>query len=100
MDLDDLTPALGGSLRGPITPRVSEPVATFTPTGITHPDQIWSPRGSEIGPQQRPLTQPAQFGRSIEHEPVNTSERTAQGTVQTIADHAAGIRAALRPGSF
>jgi hypothetical protein len=40
MDLDDLTPAGGGSLRGP--------VATFTPTGAQHPDTIWNPRGGEL----------------------------------------------------
>jgi hypothetical protein len=41
-----------------------------------------------------------QFGHGLEHEPVNQAERASQGTAQTVADHSAGIRAALRPGSF
>jgi hypothetical protein len=101
MDLDSFTPAGGGSLRGPAAPPARQPVATFTRPVVQHPDEIWSPRGSELAPPQRPLTQPAQFyqpGRSIEHEPVNKAERASQATVQ-IADHAAGIRAALRPGA-
>jgi hypothetical protein len=40
MDLDDLTPALGGSLR--------DPAGTFIPTGAQHPDAIWNPRGGEL----------------------------------------------------
>jgi hypothetical protein len=106
MDISEFAPVgAEGSLRGPVTPAAREYTAAFvhTPGSVTHPDLIWSPRGSEIGPPQRPLTQPAQFyqpGGSIEHEPVNKAERASQATAQTIADHAAGIRAALRPGTF
>lgn len=61
MDLDDLTSA-DRSFRSALRPAVSaEPVATFTATGITHPDSIWSPRGSELAPPHQPVTQPAQF---------------------------------------
>ena len=48
MDMDDLTPSDAGSLRAALRPATAEPVATFTPTGVTHPDAIWSPRGSEL----------------------------------------------------
>jgi hypothetical protein len=95
MDLEDLTPA-GGSLRGPVTPRISEPVATFTPTGITHPDSVWSPRGSEIGPPQRPLTQPAQFYQHAESERPVAAPYTDSPSVH--AESAAQVRSALRPG--
>jgi hypothetical protein len=54
MDMDDLTPSDGGSLRAALRPATAEPVATFTPTGVTHPDAIWSPRGSELAPPPRP----------------------------------------------
>jgi hypothetical protein len=100
MDLDDLTPVGGSSLRGPAAPAVREPVATFTLTRAVHPDEIWSPRGSEIASPQRPLS-PAP-GHGFEHEPVNRAERDAQQTAQnagqSLADHAASIRATLRPG--
>lgn len=96
MDLDTLVPAGGGSLSRPVTPRVSEPVATFTQTRAMHPDEIWSPRGSEIAPPQRPLTQPAQLYQRAE------SERPAErqhGLALPHAEAAAQVRAALRPGA-
>lgn len=55
MNLDDMTPAGGGALRAPAAPAVAEPVATFTPTPVIHPDEIWSPRGSELAPLERPF---------------------------------------------
>jgi hypothetical protein len=68
MDLDSLVPSGGGSLRGPARPLVREPVATFTRPVVQHPDEIWSPRGSELGPPRRPLTQSAQFYSHAESE--------------------------------
>jgi hypothetical protein len=99
MDLEDLTPA-GASFRSALRPAAGAgPVATFSAPQYMHPDAIWSPRGSELAPSQLPLVQPMQFGHGLEHEPLDSAERASQATVQaTLADHAAGIRAALRPG--
>lgn len=94
MDLDSLVPAGGGSLRAPVMPRVIEPVATFTQTRAMHPDEIWSPRGSEIAPPQRPLPQPTQFYQHAE------SEHPVQRQLGPSLPHAeAGgqVRSALRP---
>lgn len=96
MDLDTFTPEGGGSLSRTVTPRLSEPVATFTQTRAVHPDEIWSPRGSEIGPPQRPLTQPAQFYQSAQ------AERPAEpeyGLSAPHADAARMVRAVMRPGA-
>lgn len=96
VNLDDLTPAGSGSLAGPAAPPSREPVATFTQTRITHPDEIWSPRGSEITPPGRPLP-----GHGFEFEPVSRAERAAQHTAQDVGDYqaaAASVRVALRPG--
>ena len=96
IDDPDLTPA-GGSLAGPVMPRASEPVAQFTQTGITHPDAIWSPRGSEIAPPGRPLPQPATYDGAPER-PV---QREIVG--DDIPGHlvaARMVRAATRPVSF
>jgi hypothetical protein len=101
VDLDDLTPA-GTSLRGALRPAMREPVATFTPPPDLALDAIW--HGQRTNDVTRDGIQGSPFGyqpgHGFEHEPVNRAERASQQTVQTIADHAAGIRAALRPGSF
>jgi hypothetical protein len=98
MDLEDLTPA-GASFRSALRPAASAgPVATFTPTGITHPDEIWSPRGSEIGPPARPLTQPPQFYQHAESERPVAALYTDSPSVH--AESAAQVRSALRPGSL
>lgn len=94
MDLEDLTPA-GGTLRGALRPAMHEPVATFTPTSITHPDEIWSPRGSEIGPSARPLTQPTQFVQHAGERPVRA---LYTGGSSPHAEASAQVRSALRPG--
>jgi hypothetical protein len=66
-------------------------------TTVTHPDEIWSPRGSELAPPQRPLS------GSIDYATV-TSERPAAR--ETMGDDvpgftvaAARVRAAVRPGA-
>jgi hypothetical protein len=98
MNLDDLTPAGGGSLRGAIAPPAREPVATFTPTSITHPDLIWSPRGGELAPPQRPLSQP------IVYETAPSDRETMGGGGDTPTRDldfnapARMVRAAVRPG--
>jgi len=48
MDLDDLTPVGGGSLRGRHVYATGEPVATFRPTQAVHPDEYWHPLGGEL----------------------------------------------------
>jgi hypothetical protein len=53
MDLDDFTPADGGSLRGQPVPE-AEPVATFTQTQTVHPDSCWHPLGGELDPGRAP----------------------------------------------
>lgn len=95
MDLEDLTPA-GGTLRAPLAPRVSEPIATFTQTRAMHPDEIWSPRGSEIAPPSRPLPQPAEFYSRAESE--SPAVRDTGTSALPHAEVGAQIRAALRPG--
>jgi hypothetical protein len=90
MNLDDMTPAGGGSLRGQAEPAVSSPVGTFTPTQAVHPDTIWSPRGSELAPTDRPLT-------SRDAYPGAESERPATLSYMA-ADLHRTVRAALRPG--
>lgn len=88
MNLEDLTPAGGGSLRALVASPACEPVATFTRPVVQHPDETWNPRGSEIAPPQRPLTPAPAHG--FEHEPVNRAERAAQHTAQNASDfHAA-----------
>lgn len=97
MNLEDLTPAGGGALRSPVAPRVSEPVATFTRTEAPHPDLVWSPRGGELAPQDRPLSQPVSYEAPSERP----TERVSMGF--DVAHHiVAGrqIRAAMRLGSI
>lgn len=96
MDLDTLVPAGGGSLSRPVPPRVSEPVATFTQTRAMHPDEIWSPRGSEIGPPQRPLSPPVSYESASAERPVAREHMGDDIPGHLLA--AAQVRAALRPG--
>jgi hypothetical protein len=83
-DMDDLTPAGSGSLRGALRPGTREPVATFTATRTVHPDEIWNPRGGEItGPRpwrsgsQADHREPKRAGRMRQHEEVGQTVRTA-----------------------
>jgi hypothetical protein len=64
MDLDDFTPAGGGSLRDQYGTR--EPVATFTEALFTHPDDIWHPLGGELD-QSRPQRAPPRQDRKAGH---------------------------------
>ena len=108
LDDDDLTPSGAGPLSGPAASPTREPVATFTPTAYTHPDDIWPAFGglnrttelSRGGSQGNPLGG-YRPGRSIEHEPVDRAERDAQQTAQNATHfetHAAYVRAGLRGG--
>ena len=90
MNMDDMTPAGGGDLRGPTAP-AAEPVATFTPTQAVHPDTIWSPRGGELAPPDRPLSPTRDYYSGAE------SERPASLSYMA-ADLHRTVRAALRPG--
>ena len=103
MDLDDLTPAGGGSLRRPVLGPHGAPVATFTaPPGLSL-DEIWhggrTTGMTRDGRQGDPLGQP---GHGLEHEPTDTAEKASQHLVQRFdhAQTATTIRAALRPVSF
>jgi hypothetical protein len=93
MNLEYLTPVGGGELRGPAAPSITRMAGTFTPTAIQHPDEIWSPRGSEIAPPQRPFTPSPDYANTAE------SERPVQVSYMSHADVAGNVRAALRPGS-
>jgi hypothetical protein len=85
MDLDDLTPTRGGSLRGALRPATREPVATLTPTRTLHPDQIWSPRSREIHGHR-----PWRPGSQADHREPKHAERTPH------VEAARMVRAALR----
>jgi hypothetical protein len=82
MDLDDLVPAGGGSLRGP-----RQPVGTFTTPTLNH-DEIWESalRGGEH--EQPHLKRPGSRG----------DRRKAQAEQSPHEETARMIRAALRPG--
>jgi hypothetical protein len=97
MNLDDLVPQGGGSLRAPAAPPVREPVARFSVPDVVHPDELWGPgvRGSELAPPQRPLTQPVQFYQHAGERLVRASHTDA---LSPHAEAAAQIRAAIRPG--
>jgi hypothetical protein len=89
MDLDDLAPARGGSLRDG-THRVGrQTVGTFTETRTVHPDQIWNPRGGELT-GSRPW-------RSDSEADHRGPERTRR--VSHHEQAARTVRAALRSGS-
>jgi hypothetical protein len=106
MNLDDpdLLPVGGGSLRGPASPPVHEPVARFTPTKNVDPSEIW-PAGTRPTTMSRGGSQGDPYGSyraggSIQDEPVTRNERDAQHTAQNAAHFVAAgqVRAALRGG--
>jgi hypothetical protein len=102
MDLDDLTPAGGGSLRRPVAGPHGQVVATFSAPQTPDPAELWEPF-TRMNDRTRNASQGNPFGRpghSIEYEPVDRAERNSEHTVQTVAGHAAIIRAAIRPGSI
>jgi hypothetical protein len=101
MDLEDLTPA-GGSLRVPVIGHRGQVVAQFTVSATPRPDELWehgkrATDATRDGTQGSPMGSYRQ-GHSLEHEPVDKAERGSQHVVQDVAEHAARIRAALRPG--
>ena len=100
MNLDDLTPSGGGSLRGPAAPAIREPIATFTQTRAMHPDDIWSPRGGEFAPQQRPFSPaPDYYARAESERPVPAMHMGETPIVgDLVNDTHRAVRAALRPG--
>lgn len=99
MNLDDVTPAGGGSLRGPAAPAVSEPVATFTRMQAVHPDEIWSPRGGELAPQQRPLSpSPDYYAHAESERPVPAAHMGEGPIVGDLVRTSRTVRAMLRPG--
>jgi hypothetical protein len=101
MDINDLTPARPGlPERAPAAPAApAGPVATFTQTRAVHPDEIWSPRGSEIAPAGRPLGPGPDYSLSVSERPVHgvrMGELPIEGSL--VSAHRA-VRAAVRPGS-
>lgn len=101
MDLDDFTPAGGGSLRDQYGTR--EPVATFTPTRYTHPDEHWSPIGGELDPGRMtspsPSISPVKFGSTTaQHDGEQNRASADVGDGFDLQTTARTIRSALRPG--
>lgn len=101
MNLEEMTPAGGGSLRGRAAPAVSEPVATFTLTQPQHPDTIWSPRGGELASPQRSVSPALDYYAGAEAERprpvVHMGETPILGSL--VRDTSRDVRAALRPGT-
>jgi hypothetical protein len=102
VNLDDLTPSGGGSLRGLAAPAVREPVATFTQTRAMHPDEIWSPRGTELAlPERPPRHMPDHYAGAESERPVPASYMGESLIVgDLVRDTHRAVRAALRPGSL
>jgi hypothetical protein len=100
MDLNDMTPAGGGELRGGPAEPVRQTVGTFTPTQIQHPDAIWSPRGGELAPPDRPLTpSPDAYARAESERSAPAAYMGETPTVgNLVRDMHPVVRAALRPG--
>lgn len=100
MDINDMAPVGGGELRGSPAEPVRQTIGTFTPTRTQHPDEIWSPRGSELAPPDRPLTTSRDAYAGAESErpmPVaHMGESPIVGNL--VRDMHPVIRAALRPG--
>lgn len=67
--------------------RIAQTAATFTPTRTMHPDQIWSPRSSEIHGHR-----PWRPGSQADHQEPTHAEQAAH------VDAGRTVRAALRPG--
>jgi hypothetical protein len=84
MDIQDLVPAGGGSLRGRPVPAPRQTVATFTPTRTLHPDEIWSPRSHDIG---------RRTGRQEHHDRQEHADQAPH------EETARMICSALRPGA-
>ena len=77
-------------------------MATFTPTRTQHPDELWQPHRPTATSRGGSQGDPFNFrpGRSIEHEPVDRSERDSEHVAKAASHVVAGqqIRAALRGG--
>ncbi|WP_300609943.1 hypothetical protein [Trebonia sp.] len=105
MDMDDFTPALGGSLRIPVTAHRGQVVAQFTVPATPHPDELWNAHtrmtdATRDGSQGDPLGD-YRPGHGLEHEPLDDAEKASQHTAQnawSLTETARGIRAALRGG--
>jgi hypothetical protein len=102
MDINDLTPARPGLPERALAPAApAGPVASFTLTRAVHPDEIWSPRGSEIAPPGRPLGPgPDYYARAESQRPV-AAVRMGELPLEAsglVSAHQA-IRAAVRPAS-
>jgi hypothetical protein len=103
MDLEDLTPAGGGSLSRPVLGPHGRPVVTFTAPPALHPDELWTPL-SRTNDMTSGGVQGAPFGRpgyALEHEPLDTAEKQSGQLVQkafSLHDTGGQIRSALRPG--
>jgi len=90
MDLDDLTPMGGGSLRMPVTGPHRQTVAQFTLTRHVDPAEAWRPltRMNDVtrgGQQANPY---GSFGHGLEHEPVDRAERLSMHTAKSAVTYA------------
>ena len=98
MDIQDLVPVGGGTLRGLPAPATSEPVATFTPTQTVHPDEIWRPLGGELDSRAPSLTSSADDQVQTPQQPDAGPRRpgTDAGDGYSFHNTARMVRSALR----
>ncbi|MGH3120873.1 MAG: hypothetical protein ACRDND_07530 [Streptosporangiaceae bacterium] len=93
-----MTPS-GGSLPESAAPAVRQTVATFTPTQVVHPDEVWSPRGGELTPPDRPFSPSrAAYAGAESERPVPAAYMGERPIVGNLVDTHRAVRAALRPG--
>jgi hypothetical protein len=101
MDIQDLVPVGGGSLRD-FHMAGSEPVATFTQTQTTHPDEIWHPLGGEFEQGRAPslVSSADEQGQATQQAESRQQGRpsTDAGDGYSFHSTARMVRSSLRPG--
>ena len=95
MDISDMAPIGGGDLRGPAAPSISKLAGSFTPTASPQPDDIWNPRGREVGVDDR-RADPYGLPGAGSERPVQRDYTGMDGAL-SFADVAGNVRAAVRP---
>jgi hypothetical protein len=64
-----------------------------------HPDEIWSPRGSELAPLERPFgSAPDYYAHAESERPVSASHMGEAPIVGNLVDTSRAVRAMLKPG--
>jgi hypothetical protein len=99
MDIQDVVPSGGGSLRGP----QAEPVATFTDTQFVHPDEYWHPLGGEFDSRAPSLSSDdegatSQQAQAAQRDASPGRSGTDMGGRFDLQGTARMIRSSVRPG--